>query len=265
MKQQIEEQLALLIERDSPHFPSLYAGAKYALLAPGKRIRPLLTLSAAEMLQPGARKAALIPACALEMVHTYSLIHDDLPCMDDDDFRRGLPTLHKVYTEGHAVLMGDFLLTFAFETLAGAPLLTAEQKIELTRTLASAAGSEGMIGGQVMDIEGSPAVEKMHALKTAALFRAALSFAGIVTLAPTTTLAALDTFAVHFGKLFQIVDDLIDGDHPLGPSKAEESAQALYQATLTSLDALPGDPTLLQSLTYTLFTSRLSAALVSHQ
>lgn len=258
-KQHIEAQLISLMTRDSPYFQSLYAGGKHALLAPGKRIRPLLTVCAAEMLKPGSVQAALIPACALEMVHTYSLIHDDLPCMDDDDFRRGLPTLHKVYSEGHAVLMGDFLLTYAFETLADTPFLTAEQKISLIRTLAGAAGSEGMIGGQIMDIEGSLHVEHMHALKTAALFRAALAFGGIVAAAPSSTLAALDTFAIYFGKLFQIVDDLLDGDHPLGPVKAEESAQALYHSALSTLASLPGDPALLQSLTQTLFDSRPSA------
>ncbi len=256
-KQQIDTQLALLAERSSPHFQSLYDGAKHALLAPGKRIRPLLTLCAAEMLKTGAATAALIPACALEMIHTYSLIHDDLPCMDDDDFRRGLPTLHTVYTEGHAVLMGDYLLTFAFKMLANAPLLSAEQKISLIQTLADCAGGEGMIGGQVMDIEQSSAVELTHALKTAALFRAALAFGGIVASAPPSTIAALDRFAIHFGKLFQVVDDLLDGDHPLGSIRAEETAQTLYQSTLATLESLPGDSTTLQSLTHSLFASRL--------
>lgn len=209
------------------------------------------------MLKPGAAKAALIPACALEMIHTYSLIHDDLPCMDDDDFRRGLPTLHKLYTEGHAVLTGDYLLTFAFETLAKAPLLTAEQKISLIQNLATSASAQGMIGGQVMDIEGSREVEWMHALKTAALFRAALAFGGIVASACASTLGVLDTFANYFGKLFQVVDDLLDHDHPLGSENAEETAQVLYQSTLDALHYLPGDPTLLQSLTHALFASRL--------
>ena len=255
-KQQIDAQLALLAERSSPHFQSLYEGAKHALLAPGKRIRPLLTLCTAEMLKPGALTAALIPACALEMVHTYSLIHDDLPCMDNDDFRRGLPTLHKLYTEGHAVLTGDYLLTFAFETLAQAPLLTAEQKLSLIQNLAIRAAAQGMIGGQVMDIEGSPEVEWMHALKTAALFRAALAFGGTVASASASTLATLDTFAIHFGKLFQVVDDLLDNDHPFGPEKAEETAQVLYQSTLETLKSLPGDSTSLRFLTHSLFSSR---------
>ena len=256
-KQQIDAQLALLANQSSSHFQSLYDGARHALLAPGKRIRPLLTLCTAEMLKPGSSIAALVPACALEMIHTYSLIHDDLPCMDDDDFRRGLPTLHKLYTEGHAVLIGDYLLTDAFATLANAPLLTTKQKISLVQNLAANAGAQGMIGGQVMDIEQSEEVELTHALKTAALFRAALGFGGIVASALPATLAALDTFAIHFGKLFQIVDDLLDGDHPLGSTLAELSAQALYQSTLDALEVLPGDPVPLRSLTHSLFASRI--------
>lgn len=255
LKKKIDDQLAALINQSSSFFPSLYEGAQYALLAPGKRIRPLLTLCAAEMLQPGAQEVALTPACALEMVHTYSLIHDDLPCMDDDDFRRGQPTLHKVYTEGHAVLMGDYLLTYAFETLANAPYLSHEQKIALICTLSSAAGGHGMIGGQVMDIEDSPHIEHMHTLKTAALFRAALRFGGIIAESSSDTLSALDAFAIQFGKLFQIIDDLQDDDHPLGSDQAEKKAHELYHSTLSTLDKIHGNPTPLLSLTQSLFSN----------
>lgn len=155
-KKKINDTLDALISLKSPFSPSLYEGGRYALLAPGKRIRPLLTLCAVEMLDETCVEAALIPASALEMVHTYSLIHDDLPCMDDDDFRRGLPTLHRVYTEAHAVLMGDYLLTYAFEILSTAPSLTPLQQVALVKSLALASGGEGMIGGQIMDIEHSP-------------------------------------------------------------------------------------------------------------
>jgi geranylgeranyl diphosphate synthase, type II len=253
-KELIDTKLTELLPKDSPFFPSLYAGGRYVLFGLGKRIRPLLTLLAAEMLKPESIQEALIPACALELVHTYSLIHDDLPCMDDDDFRRGLPTLHKVYSEGHAVLIGDYLLTYAFELLADAPLLTAEQKISLVGTLSRFAGGEGMIGGQMMDIENSPQIEQMHALKTAALFRAALGFGGIIAGATPHLLKLLDTFAIEFGKLFQIIDDLIDGDHPLGRAQAESTAQTLYHQVTHTLTLFPGNSSHLHSLTHSLFT-----------
>ncbi len=247
-KAQIDQTLNNLIPPTSPLFHSLYEGARYSLLAPGKRIRPLLTVCTAEMIKPGALQAALIPACALEMVHTYSLIHDDLPCMDDDDFRRGLPTLHRVYTEGHAVLAGDYLLTHAFESLSTSPLLNPEQKIELVRVLAQTSGGEGMIGGQIMDIEQSSDIQEMHARKTGALFCAAVVFGGIVAKASPETLQLLHTFGLQFGNLFQILDDISDEDHPLGNEKAKESAFELHKKTLETLDLLSFDSSSLTKL-----------------
>ena len=126
-KGMVDRELDHLVPKVSSLFPSLYEAVRYMLLAPCKRIRPLLTLASAEMLQEGAYQNALLPSCALEMVHTYSLIHDDLPCIDDDLFRRGRPTLHEVYNEGHAVLVGDYLLTYAFAVLASASSLSAQQ------------------------------------------------------------------------------------------------------------------------------------------
>ncbi len=253
-KQKIEAHLIDLIPINSPFYPKLYEGGRYALLAPGKRIRPLLTISAAEMVQEGSIDMALAPACALELVHTYSLIHDDLPCMDDDDFRRGRPTLHRVYSEGHAVLVGDYLLTYAFEVISSAPRLSAEQKISLTQQLASAAGSEGMIGGQVMDIEDSPHVDHMHHLKTAALFSAALAFGGIVAHACSDTMNLLKQFGTQFGQLFQMVDDLLDGDHPRGENHAINAASSHFQSTLAILEKLPGNKSSLIELTHLVFS-----------
>ena len=257
-KKRIDETLTSLIPEYSPFFASLYEGGRYALLAPGKRIRPLLTLCTAELLCQHSLESAYIPACALEMVHTYSLIHDDLPCMDNDDMRRGRPTLHRVYTEGHAVLMGDYLLTYAFEALAKAPVLTAEQKIALTLTLATAAGGEGMIGGQVMDIEQSPQIDQTHARKTAALFRAAVEFGGIVAQASSEVMALLHTFGTQFGKLFQMVDDLLDDDHPLGKDSAQSAAEAHFKDSLLTLDRLPGDSSSLKQLTEVVFSQHVS-------
>ncbi|HEY4831381.1 MAG TPA: polyprenyl synthetase family protein [Waddliaceae bacterium] len=248
-KMKINERLATLIPAHSPFFPALYEGGRYALLTPGKRVRPLLTLCTAEMIRKDAFEWALIPACALEMLHTYSLIHDDLPCMDDDDFRRNQPTLHRVYTEGHAVLIGDYLLTYAFEVIAKAPFIGSDQKIALTQVLATAAGGEGMIGGQMMDIENSHHIEQMHARKTAALFCAAVEFGGIIAQASEEIISILHIFGTQFGKLFQMVDDLLDGDHPLGAQKAEQTAHTHFQACLDTLHQLPGDTTFLRELT----------------
>jgi geranylgeranyl diphosphate synthase, type II len=246
-KLRIEGKLGELIPEGEP--ASLYEGARYSVLGAGKRIRPLLTLCTAEMLQQGASEVALVPACALEMVHTYSLIHDDLPCMDDDDFRRGRPTLHRVYSEGHAVLVGDYLLTYAFEVISTAPHLASEQKVTLMQKLALAAGAEGMIGGQIMDIENSNQIEQMHARKTAALFCAAVEFGGVITTQNPLTMSLLMKFGIQFGQLFQMVDDLLDGDHPLGENKAEKDARILYEAALTTLNRLPGDTASLKKLT----------------
>lgn len=252
-KQRIDAYLNHVIPNSSSYYNSLYSGGRHALLAPGKRIRPLLALCAAELIQEDCIDAALVPACALELVHTYSLIHDDLPCMDDDDFRRGLPTLHRIYSEGHAVLMGDYLLTHAFEMLTTAPLLSAEQKVALVKTLAQAAGGEGMIGGQIMDIEASPYTQHMHHLKTAALFRASLTFGGIVAHASDNTMSLLQLFGIQFGELFQMVDDILDGDHPEGQKKAKAAAQLLLEHALSTLEQMPGNSTCLKELTQLVF------------
>ncbi len=197
------------------------AAMSYSLLAPGKRLRPLLVLMAAEACG-GSETAALPAACAVEMVHTYSLIHDDLPAMDDDDLRRGLPTCHKKFGEALAILAGDALLTLAFETIASgcAPATAAA----CCRELAAAAGAAGMVGGQADDLamesrtgDGSlEELEFLHARKTGALFRAALRL-GVLSArgewpsgADAQTLALFDAYGRAFGLAFQITDDLLD-------------------------------------------------------
>jgi len=248
-KEMVDDQLDHLLPKISALYPSLSEGARYTLLAPSKRIRPILTLASAEMLQTGAYKEALLPACAIEIVHTYSLIHDDLPCMDDAVCRRGQPALHTICSEGHAVLVGDYLLTYAFEVLASASRLSSVQKIALVGALAKSAGGEGMIGGQIMDIEKSSSIEEMHQRKTAALFQSSLEFGGIVADAPPPVLRTLKTYGMQLGLLFQLVDDILDKDHSLGEEKAIESMHALYQQTLKTLNDLPGDSTLLHQIT----------------
>ncbi|MCB1081395.1 MAG: polyprenyl synthetase family protein [Chlamydiia bacterium] len=246
---------------DGPH-ALLFEAARYSLFLPGKRLRPLLTLSTLEdyaiPLQEG-----LDAACALEMVHTYSLIHDDLPCMDNDDFRRGKPTLHKVYGEGQAVLAGDFLLTHAFETISSHPKLVA--------ILASRAGGNGLIGGQVVDLlsEGKSidweTLQFMYLGKTAALFSAALEFGAVIAECSDEERGALKKAGELFGIAFQIIDDLEDGkegsDHTnkkatsltlFGPEKAREMAASFLDQALRSLPkAMPALETLFLSYSST--------------
>lgn len=206
----INERLDQLIPlKGGPH-ALLYEAARYSLLLPGKRLRPLLLLSVLEGYHLPV-EAGLDVACALEMIHTYSLIHDDLPCMDDDDLRRGKPTLHKVYGEGQAVLAGDYLLTHAFQILAqsGAPQ-------EVISIIAESSGGEGMIGGQVVDLltEGKETnwdtLLFMYLGKTAALFSAALEVGGVLAKVSYSEQTALRTAGKYFGVAYQIQDDLLD-------------------------------------------------------
>ena len=193
----------------------LYDAARYSLLAQGKMLRPSLVLAAAHAFGAEAN-LALDPACALEMVHTYSLIHDDLPCMDDDDLRRGKPTLHKVFPEGIALLAGDYLLTYAFEVIAHAPRLSLDQKLRLVQILSRAAGSQGMIGGQAADIDAAgeeideASLLQMHRGKTGALLAAALQFGAVVGGAPESLFVPLENLGVEIGLAFQFLDDLLD-------------------------------------------------------
>jgi geranylgeranyl diphosphate synthase type II len=195
--------------------PRLREAMRYSLLAPGKRLRPALVLLACEACG-GERRAALPAACAIEMIHTYSLIHDDLPAMDDDDFRRGRPTCHKQFDEGAAILAGDALLTLAFEVLARdvqPPEVAAACCVEL----ASAAGPEGMVGGQMADLEAestpvatAEALEAIHRRKTGRLLCAAVLLGGRIARTDPTSLASLRDYGTAVGLAFQIADDLLD-------------------------------------------------------
>lgn len=181
----VEQQLDKLIPEKAVPYNSLFRAARYSLLIGSKRLRPILALATAETFG-GDLESALSPACALEMIHKYSLIHDDLPCMDDDDFRSGHPSLHKVFPEGHAVLAGDFLLTQAFQILAEDPQLTSDKKVRLVSILARRSGGDGMIGGQVMDLEfeGIPidleTLQFIHRNKTGAMITASIEFGGVL-------------------------------------------------------------------------------------
>lgn len=212
------------VTRDAP--PAIVEAMAYSLFAPGKRLRPLLALLACEA-TGGPRDVALPGACAVEMVHTYSLIHDDLPAMDDDDLRRGLPTCHKKFGDALAILAGDALLTAAFEVIAeGCPPRTAAVScLELAR----GAGAVGMVGGQVRDLEAEGRIsadhtagerlplarlEDTHRRKTGALFRSSLRLGLYAAQAEraveSRTLERIDAYADAFGLAFQVTDDLLD-------------------------------------------------------
>ncbi len=187
---------------------------RHSLLAPGKRLRPLLTLMAAEAC--GSKIEAAIPAaCAVEMVHAYSLIHDDLPAMDDDDLRRGLPTCHKVFGEGNAILAGDALLARAFEIVAAD--IRPEVAAECCKLLAHAAGASQLVGGQVDDLAaeqqetgGLDELEAIHRRKTGAMLVVSLQLGGVIAGATSDQLDALKTYGRSLGLAFQVVDDLLD-------------------------------------------------------
>ena len=200
--------------------PKLCESMRYSLESGGKRVRPVLCLLATESLGEPA-KSALSCAVALEYIHTYSLIHDDLPAMDDDDLRRGKPTNHKVYGEGQAILAGDGLLTEAFGILANDTALSAEQRVEAIQTLAEAAGFRGMVGGQSLDLEGEILVrmgepydyshlQLIHRLKTGALLRASLELGAIAADAGRGARSALRDAGTALGLAFQIQDDILD-------------------------------------------------------
>ena len=212
----------------------LHEAMRYSLLAGGKRLRPALCLASCEAVG-GDPERAIAPAVALELIHTYSLIHDDLPCMDDDDLRRGRPTSHRVYGEAMAVLAGDGLLTRAFGVLLEEEGLGGEARVEMGKILATAAGSQGMVGGQALDLaaEGSedvdiPTLQYIHTHKTGALFSAACRLGAIAGGAAEDVVSNLGKFGLKIGLAFQVVDDLLDetqGSEELGKKSGKDRAR----------------------------------------
>ena len=228
-----DEALDRCVPPESMPPQSIHKAMRYSLFAGGKRIRPVLCMAAAEAVSenPEGIESA---ACTLEMIHTYSLIHDDLPAMDNDDLRRGLPTCHKVFGEAIAILAGDALLTLAFQALAQLPC-DGGRRSHLIEELAVASGTlGGMVAGQVHDIEGegqppNPALlEAIHRAKTGALLRASLRMGGIYAGADAEQLAALTCFGEHVGLAFQIVDDVLDVEQSsatLGKTAGKDAQQ----------------------------------------
>ena len=209
-----QRRLQALCETYLPETSQVCRAARYSLMAGGKRVRAVLVLAVCDMLG-GDVEAASWLAGAVEMLHAYSLIHDDLPCMDDDDFRRGRPSCHKQFDEATALLAGDALLTTAFEVIGDAPL-SAQARAEATQALARGAGARGMVLGQELDLawEGKPASDEVlrniHRHKTGALINAAVQMGAVAAGADTAQRQALETFAYGLGLVFQIVDDVLD-------------------------------------------------------
>lgn len=211
----VEDYLELLLANNS-EIPVIEEAMRYSVFAGGKRLRPVLALMACELFD-GNTEEILPFACSIEMIHTYSLIHDDLPAMDNDDFRRGKPTSHKVYGDGFAVLAGDALLNYAFEVMIGE--IKKNPKIELIRAaevICKASGTQGMIGGQCIDLfyeNKSIDVEtlkNMHEKKTGALIAASLSAGAIIAGASDKNIANINEFGKLIGLAFQIADDILD-------------------------------------------------------
>ena len=236
----IEAALEKLLPPESAQPPSIHRAMRYSVFAGGKRLRPILAYESARLFAQNADAAVPI-GCALEFIHTYSLIHDDLPALDNDDLRRGKPTCHKVFGDAIAILAGDALLTLAFHTLAEAPLDPA-RRVRVIAEVAAAAGTVGgMVGGQVADLEaeGKPAtretLEYIHRSKTAALIRGAILAGAIAGGATNEDVERLRRFGDNIGWAFQVVDDILDVEESsaaLGKTAGKDQAQkkATYPA-----------------------------------
>jgi geranylgeranyl diphosphate synthase, type II len=243
----VDEALARYLPGEE-HYPlAIFQAMRYSVFAGGKRVRPILAIAAAEAL--GGTAADVLPlACALECIHTYSLIHDDLPALDDDDYRRGRLTNHKVFGEANAILAGDALLTFAFELMGDArhwPQFVPERVVQVMHEVAYAIGTFGMIGGQVVDLqmEGQdidlPALQYIHAHKTGALIRTSVRSGAILGGGSPAAVEALTHYGTHIGLAFQIMDDILDvrGDEQL-MGKALRKDEARRKATYPRLVGL---------------------------
>jgi geranylgeranyl diphosphate synthase type II len=243
-KQLVDKALDRLLSlpRDVPR--PLAEGMRYTVLAGGKRLRPILLLTACTA-AGGDPAKAMMPACAVELIHTFSLIHDDLPAMDDDDLRRGKPTLHKVIGEANAILVGDAMQALAFQVIAEDKALEPSTRVDLIAELTRAAGTNGMAAGQVVDIESEnkeidpKTMQYIHSHKTGALITASAKMGGIIAGSDDKALKALESYGERIGLAFQIVDDILDvvgSSETLG--KTTGADEALKKATYPSLFGL---------------------------
>lgn len=283
---QINQKLDELLRLHGQPYDQLIEAMRYSAMNAGKRIRPILTLEFCRIFG-GDVKEALPFACGVEMIHCYSLIHDDLPCMDDDDLRRGKPSCHKAFGEATALLAGDALLTKAFESICNSELAHAypERGVKAASLLAAFAGADGMVGGQVIDLacEGEDAVvteeilAQMHSLKTSALIQAACTMGAAAAGANEEQIKIAEAYGSYLGLAFQLVDDILDVTSteevlgkPIGSDAEQEKvtmisllgleetkkrAEAYTQKALAAVSTLP-DPAFLQELTEQLLSRK---------
>ncbi|MFY0183489.1 geranyl transferase [Stenotrophomonas maltophilia] len=257
-RDRIESQLDASLPSPSDAPRGLHQAMRYAVLGGGKRMRPLLVYASGRVF--GADENALdAPAMAVELIHAYSLVHDDLPAMDDDALRRGRPTTHIAFDEATAILAGDALQTRAFGLIADAPL-PASLRVACLQTLTHASGAAGMCGGQALDIDATghqqplQDLERMHALKTGALIRAAVRMGALCGQAPAADLATLDTVASALGLAFQVRDDILDveaSSEQLGKTAGKDEAQA--KSTFPALLGMDGAKAHLRTLSEQMF------------
>lgn len=246
----INQQLNEIYTENMALNKDLAKAMNYSLMAGGKRLRPILIMAAADALGVDGEKFLRL-STSIEFIHTYSLIHDDLPAMDNDDYRRGKLTNHKVFGEALAILAGDALLTMAFETIATDKNVDAETKVKIITEMSKAAGAEGMVGGQVIDMQSEnkkidiQTLKQMHAAKTGALFCAAIRSGAILAGADEKQLANLTEYARQFGLAFQITDDILDvvGDEktigkPVGSDEKNHKSTYVTLGSLESAKAL---------------------------
>jgi len=248
LRQEVDAALHRALPAESAWPTAIHRAVRYSLFAGGKRIRPALVIAAGEAV--GGARGELMPlACAVEMIHTYSLVHDDLPAMDDDDLRRGKPTSHKVFGEAVAILAGDALLTRAFHLMAEVPEggddLRVRRRVRATAILGEACGTTGLIGGQVMDLESegeaidAEALERLHRAKTGALLSACVRGGAILGGASGEELERLTRYASAIGLAFQVVDDVLDATEDaahLGKTAGKD--EAARKATYVSVHGL---------------------------
>jgi len=241
----VDAHLDRLMPAETLQPPSIHQAMRYSVFAGGKRIRPILCLETARIFDADV-SPAFYPGCAIEFIHTYSLIHDDLPALDNDDLRRGKPTCHKKFGEATAILAGDALLTLAFETIAASPA-PADRRVAMIKEISSAAGTiNGMVGGQVADLEaegrrvGPETLEYIHRSKTAALIRASIASGALSAGAPPDDVARLRRFGETIGWAFQVTDDILDVEESsaaLGKTAGKDIAQ--QKATYPAVFGLP--------------------------
>jgi geranylgeranyl diphosphate synthase type II len=241
----VDAALERLLPAEGTRPPSIHQAMRYSVFAGGKRIRPILCLETARIFESDITPA-LHPACAMEMIHTYSLIHDDLPALDNDDLRRGKPTCHKTFGEATAILAGDALLTLAFETIGATPVEPARSVAMVTEVATAAGTVNGMVGGQVADLEAEgqriapEMLEYIHRSKTAALIRASVVAGALCAGAGAADMTRLRRFGESIGWAFQVTDDILDVEESsaaLGKTAGKDAAQ--QKATYPAIHGLP--------------------------